>query len=306
MYIEKITHRNKGIKRELTKDPDGIFTAYLERLKGLKHISLNNFYANANSLNIIPVDSAEDMPDKTMYAAYDVGSNTLKYLKAMYQNAIDHELLHLSSTVFEKDYVHCGFCQIDLKHNIAFAEALNEGYTAVLDDRYFGDRTETKKEIFDHTYMLPKFFAENLESIIGKTLMEKLYFDGDIEGLINEMCKYISYNRVIDFIFDMDMINDGAIYDTELKSYKNIVRAFEDAVSIIIEMLLYDLYYSYYSGDIDIQELANKAQSIKKYSLMVVSLTSLTNGKNATTKPMSEKQFTKLAEKCSNSAKKNI
>ncbi len=306
MDIEPIEKEDIIIPHVIEKDEDGIFHAFIDRLKDKSNISLNNFYRNVNTLISKPVDNPDDMPNPNMFASYNVSINRLLYIRSMFQTTIDHELLHMSSTVKGERYTHCGFCQIDFDKYQVFGEALNEGYTVLLDERYFADKTPEKQELLNTTYVLPKLFVTNLEDIIGKEQMEKWYFDGDLYSLIEEMCKYISFKRVNDFIIDLDIMSDYSINDEGVKGYRKIARAYEDAVSIITEMALYRLYYNYYEGNISIRELAEQGEAIKEYSQMVIGMTSQLVGRRIQTRPMKDRKFHKIAKKTSDSANKNV
>ena len=291
----------------LVQDYDGIYVAFLDRLKDKTNISLDNFFRNASTAKVIPVDSKEDMPQATMFAAYNVTINRLAYIRSMFKDTVDHELLHMASTIKGQKYTHCGFSLIDLNNNRVFGEGLNEGYTTLLDERYFSDRTPSKKELLAKTYMLPKLFSEGLENLIGAEIMEKWYFDGDVKSLIEEMCKYVSFNRAIDFIYDLDDMNEYAIHDQGIRGYKEIARAVEDAVSIVTEMALYDAYYNYYSHNIGISDLARIGEAIKESSQMVIGMTVQDGSlRRIANKPMSDGKFKRLAKRVSNSANKNV
>ncbi len=308
MLIEKEFYPNRGVQHVITReDEDGIFHAFIKELEPVKHICLDNFYANINSLEVEKVYSSKEMPDPTMAASYEIFDNKLRYIVGMYLYTIDHELLHLATRVETEKYIHCGFCQLDKSTQTRFGIGLDEGYTVVLDERYFKDRATGKKDYIVSTYPITRFLASNLEELIGQEIMEKLYFDADLGSLIDEMAKYCHVQRCVQFIADLDIIHsvNRKIALTNYQ-YAQVKHAIEDAISVLTEMALYNVYYNYEMGYISLKSLADIAMSIRDYSKMCLSVVGAANGKKKfTTTPMSDDEFFKLCKYSSKSAKKN-
>lgn len=99
---------------------------------------------------------------------------------------VTHELLHAASS---KNCFLFGF------HNglIRTGRWLNEGYTELLNNRYFDSS-------FGFSYPSEVFLMNKLEHIIGKEKMEQLYINSDLKGLINEINKYLSKKQTWSFI----------------------------------------------------------------------------------------------------------
>jgi len=308
MIIEKEFYPNRGVQHIITKeDEDGIFHAFIKELEPVEHICLDNFYANINSLDVKKVSSSIEMPDPTMAASYELFDNQLLYIDGMYLYTIDHELLHLASRVETDKYIHCGFCQLDKETETSFGIGLDEGYTVILDERYFKDRIPGKAEYIKKTYPITRLLSANLEDLLGQEIMEKYYFDADLGSLIDEMTKYCPIQRCIQFIADLDIIHsvNRKIALTNYE-YANVKHAIEDAISFLTEMALYNVYYNYEMGYISLKSLADIAMSIRDYSKMCLSVIGLSNGaKKFTTTPMSDDKFFKLCKYSSMSAKKN-
>lgn len=80
-----------------------------------------------------------------------------------------------------------------------YGRFLDEGYTEYLNSKYFKS-TEC--------YKINKIFLKTLSIIIGEELMEQMYFNADLKGLINELMKYNnSREDVIKFIINTDIIH---------------------------------------------------------------------------------------------------
>lgn len=146
-----------------------------------------------------------------------------------------HELLHLCTTRFDdKKTIRLGI-QIN-----NFVVGLNEGYTELLTKRYFNNYANNSDvDVYPHFIWI----AEMLEKIIGEDKMEEYYFSSNIEGLITELEKYISREKVYDFIEDTDLLfyseeelfnyQKGFIYDNK-EINNNIIDEYYD---VNIELL---------------------------------------------------------------------
>ena len=110
-----------------------------------------------------------------------------------------HELFHASSSYHNEsvEEVFSGFHsqQPNLKRNIGLG--LNEGYTELLTERYFG-----KYE--DSGYKNEMHYAKLLEHIVGSSIMQTLYFNHDVNSLIVELTKYNSLKNALKFLDDLD------------------------------------------------------------------------------------------------------
>ena len=79
--------------------------------------------------------------------------------------------------------------------------ALNEGYTEHLNQQHFFP------DYFDDSYLHEQSIAYEFEKIIGRVKMEKLYFEADLYGLIQELTKYASVEEIITFLRDFDKLH---------------------------------------------------------------------------------------------------
>ena len=116
-------------------------------------------------------------------------------IKLYGNKAIYHELFHMASaliTAKERGNVYLGYqCG-------GHGNGINEGYTELLARRYFTS---------DNAYPRLVSVVARLEYIIGKDLMEPMYFTTGLKGLCIEMSKYLNSNdlgEIVDFINNTD------------------------------------------------------------------------------------------------------
>lgn len=119
---------------------------------------------------------------------------------------INHELLHFASSVsglkqkiLNKGTSCTGFYQ-SLTDNIEIGRGLNEGYTEFLNNRYF------IKNYYRTGYDYEMSIAQIIEKIIGRRTMENLYFNANLEGLVQKLSKYIDINEAKKLILNLDLI----------------------------------------------------------------------------------------------------
>lgn len=143
---------------------------------------------------------------------------------------IYHELFHLLSSYEENNIVYSGFSQCNNKEYTSIGNGINEGYTQFLKERYFG---VDEKEI--NYYMLQKHIAKHLEIIVSQRKMESMYAEADLLGLISELKKYEDEEKIINFIYDVDYINENIKNKTE---YNNINMILNKSLLFLINMYI--------------------------------------------------------------------
>lgn len=146
---------------------------------------LYNLYKN--EISVLPIQNNK------LLNKY-IGIEKEEYIASMY-----HELLHMSSTILDKEnnIVFSGFYQSD-KTNIGIA--LDDGYTELLLHRYFN----IKKEYI--TYLYEYIIAKNIERIITKEKMTSLYFKADLYNLVGLLEEYSNITETENFIKDLDTL----------------------------------------------------------------------------------------------------
>lgn len=128
--------------------------------------------------------------------------------------SLHHELLHASSADIR--FMNIGF-KIVLKNGLIFGKGLNEGYTELLNNRFF-NYTST-------SYNYLQKLAKQIENLCtDKENMIEYYFNADIFSLISELIPKISLKEIIDILVDMDMLlyNENKSYLEYLKIKEKI------------------------------------------------------------------------------------
>lgn len=123
-----------------------------------------------------------------------------KKCKIYDMDSILHELIHISTIKVNGSTEYCGFSINDYYYGDSFAKGLNEGYTQLIKERYFGK----DKAI---VYPFEVKYAKMIESLIGKEKMEKYFFNIDLKALFKEIEKYTSEEKFKDFLNNLDYIN---------------------------------------------------------------------------------------------------
>lgn len=117
------------------------------------------------------------------------------------EDSLGHELLHLCSTHYNKQLgiVESGFAQLKegKKDSVFIGQALTEGYTELLNVRYFNKDEMSYLGYVKIARLLELFFANSKD-------MERFYFHHDLPGFVNYMSKFMPYKKVIDVLTTLD------------------------------------------------------------------------------------------------------
>lgn len=199
-------NKNKILDKEFIKINNNIkgkFYKYLYNFSktlhnNLTHCNLDNFYNNVKEIKI--KENYSKFKGFITYASYFVKDNKIVLYNPNYENTLSHELLHMASTKkINSNLILSGFGIIDFDKNEKYGILLNEGYTEYLNGKYFNSANVYKTHIG---------FVKQLEKIIGENLMEQMYFNADLKGLINELIKYNNTKEeIIEFIVNADTIH---------------------------------------------------------------------------------------------------
>ena len=191
-------------------------------LQNVKIENLRNFMKNAPFIKIkyYPLKNAETKNGGITAGTYDGVSKTIEiYHDKKDHSTLHHELLHSASSDFSYDS--SGF-RVSLKEGGEFGEGLNEGYTELLNNRFF-NTSSTSYTYLQKLAELIELFYENKEDMVED------YFNADIFGLIGELLKSMSLEEAIDIIVDMDRfmyLKDFTVSDyTKLK--QKILKIYE-------------------------------------------------------------------------------
>lgn len=213
---KKFIKNNKIIKNSLNKKIKNEYRKEINKFikilsKKLKHCNFDTLNDNIKTLKIN--DKNFRLLSTRTLAAYNIVSNKLILNKKDYKNYISHELLHMSSCKkINNKYICSGFEQMKLTTLKKIGTFINEGYTEIINEKYF---------VNTNCYLIHKSFISLLELIIGDNLMEEMYFNSDIIGLINELLKYNnSLEDIIKFIINTDIIHESIYKISIIKKIK--------------------------------------------------------------------------------------
>ena len=179
---------------------------------------LSIFYNNIKDIELIPIDF-NLMENKYATGEYDIFSNRIHYDPNMVRDAIMHELLHIATRIRLKDGAIAGFMQVN-EEEYGIGIGLNEGYTALMDDRYFIDYSDNKRTDANHVYPTSKYICTILEYLLGKEHMEDLFMHSDLHTLFEELSQYSSPKRTYNFIINFDKLS----LESDCKMHPNILK----------------------------------------------------------------------------------
>lgn len=164
--------------------------------------NLKLFYNNINGLTVVKKNFTffNIILKQARAGDYSITFNRIRVRKKDYERTIPHELFHLASAFydFNNKIVFSGFLQYNYDFGTIIGRGLNEGYTQVIKNRYFGT---------SNSYVFETHFASLLDEIIGKDRMENLYLNANLYGLVEELKKYANIEDIMRFINSFDYIN---------------------------------------------------------------------------------------------------
>lgn len=164
------------------------------------HCNLSSFYDNMKTLEVY--DKTNNSVSLMLKLSKSLGGYSiiknkifLMNLKSYdeYETVLNHELLHLSGRKKTGNIYFHGFAQLDTETNKSYGTGLNEGYTELLNQRYFS-KNDTQ------SYKRERECCEEIEKIVGQKKMEQLYFESDLYGLIEELSKYCTKEEAVNLI----------------------------------------------------------------------------------------------------------
>ena len=175
-------------------------------LSKFHYVNLTNFYNNLNEIRIDLYDlrTKNKYFHRGIFGYYDVKKNAIKLDEDYVSVIIFHELFHMASSAYLNGNYYSGFRQYSSDDYTSIGKGLNEGYTQLLTERYFGHNDD-----FGKVYEYETFIAGKLEEIVGKFKMQELYLSANLYGLIKELNRYVSYEEIINFIRCLDFLNNN-------------------------------------------------------------------------------------------------
>lgn len=243
-----------------------IIKEFYEKLESnLGHCDLSAFYTNMRDLKILSNKDSFlfkllDALTGTRTGGVYMSSTNKIHLpddtfgrKNLKKSILTHELLHMASTRRDKKSVFTGFHLTNEKTSIGVG--INEGYTELLNGRYFINPR-------DHdSYFDLQVIAGGIESIVGKEKMEKMYFSGDLNGLISELEKYVSKDEALTLILKCD-----ALLKRNVKTNEKKAKALADEIrKDVADIKLKKLEMKKNAGDISERDYINGVYSLELF-----------------------------------------
>lgn len=250
-YIKKISHEEKNENFDIAMllrfgDYNNIILNFFEILSDrLPHCNQTAFI---NGLRTVNIEDSKSLKNKDQIIK-ESGSHCCRrnkiilYLlniglrKGLFEEnlvgTLNHELLHMASTYKKGIVIFSGFEQ-NIGKKFHAGSGLNEGYTELLNRRYFSSAK------VKGSYPEQQFIALGIEQIIGREKMETLYFNADLEGLVEELSKYVSVSDVHKLLRTIDACHryDGC----DEKFYKSFAAESRIMVANIYNKKMNKLY----------------------------------------------------------------
>lgn len=229
-----------------------VFRRFYDDLNKDRKKDMTFFFNNLETIKIVDVPKSKGITSNAG-AQYEMVGNVIEIIdKNMFDSYIDHELLHMASSIKDEEgNTYSGFIQGRGEYGIGYG--IDEGYTALLDDRYFIHRTPYKEKYNYRTYQVVKFLATRVEEFISREKMEDLYFTADLLSLIETLEKYTSEAETMQFIHNIDEI----LLTFEQARIKNIplcYKRYADCMLFICEAWLYRIDEGYINGNLTKKE----------------------------------------------------
>lgn len=194
------TNRLLKVTQMLKEENHELFVFASELLKNVKVENMRNFMKNAPYITINHHSLSETNISNGQIKAGSYYNRTKEIDVYVDDNStLYHELLHAASADF--NYETIGFSAL-LEQAGQFGKGLNEGYTELLNERFFNNQSSQVYSRLQQLAQLIELFYENKEDMVTD------YFNADIFDLIGELLKSMTLEEAIDIIVDMDLFLD--------------------------------------------------------------------------------------------------
>lgn len=152
-------------------------------------------------------------------------------------NALYHELLHLSSSQFDKINLtlYSGFGYNDCRERKIVGEGITEGYIELLCDRGLHNGkfvNDIKDERYYVCYCYTKALVRQLEIVVGKELLEDMFFKDGFRRLKEFLLQYKSENEVNKFFHNCDISTIAHDYNNPILNKKTL-----DAQAFLLDII---------------------------------------------------------------------
>lgn len=240
------------VEKELNRDWDKIFPYMFrncvnEFVKVLEsHFNKDDLVNMYNNILTLKISFIEVKSLRTLWwlltgsGGYSIEKNEILLNKMFFEKTMDRELLHMSICGKYKDIYYDGFSQFyywgvkPLEYLFSAGDGINDGYTRVLEKRYFTS---------DYDISINEILMSNLEKIFGEEIIAKRYFKGDLYGLVLLLQLFMSDDDIKAFINDTDYIEEHDLL--KLGIIKEVRRSFNFLITVYAkyEFALYKAGY---------------------------------------------------------------
>lgn len=174
-------------------------------------LSHYNNTALYDRLETIQIENTQDEDGKVNGRYNDESNIVLMYTERINKhknptsrrrNVLFHELIHMATSYSKGIISMVGFGQM-IASKYCKGKGLNEGYTELINQRYF---QQTEDNEYSTAYPKEQELVYGIEMLVGKEKMEKLFFNADLDGLINEMSKYMPLQETNILINNADLL----------------------------------------------------------------------------------------------------
>lgn len=227
--------------------------------KNLPYVSLNIFNNNYKTLCFKEHEKRIKGSRKTVIGNYVQELTLINLLKEDKTRSVYHELLHCASSCIKNNVLYSGFKQTRLNRGgYSIGDAFNEGYTALLEERFFSD-VVTKQS----GYTFEKTIVSLFEIIVSQKALELLYFSADLHTLVEAVKLFKEESSFLEFLRRMDYIKK--IRSKSFRTPKEIKYSLESLE--YIGYFLLDLYIKVY-----LDRFKNKEEIKEEEILMIKSV----------------------------------
>lgn len=234
------------LERNLSRENLVLFYNNLSTLKVDNKIVLDSLKTNIFNKNIIV---GYYLLDENIISILPLGkSKHLNVSIEVYIVNVCHELLHMSSSIVDKEnrISFSGFSQIRDDNETGIA--LDDAYTEILAYRYFN----LNEEFMSYDYEI--IITTLIEEIVGIEKMTNLYFNANLYDLVSVLQKYSSRDSIIKFLDDLESIY--VLRDKKVGYKKDIIYYHNEITNFIVETYQNKLKY----------DLTNKIINIEEYN----------------------------------------
>lgn len=269
-----IFNEGKITKRFFKREINLIIENFVQITKSKSpHFNMNTFYNNINIATITLFKSRNyrvTTKSSLPIALYLIKSNKILIYNNNFLPFLYHELYHLCTSIIDQNgTIYSGFSQRN-PDGSKTGIGITEGFNALLTKRNFGK---------DDSYLIEQYFMSIVQNIVGKDLMEQLYSQMNLRGLIEEVRKndfieeFIKAVKSIDAIFEPE--NDK-IQNYQLSKSTEYMNVYMATVDMLVKITKNKLKYGILNpkeAEEELSSLLNNQNIIYRSSLWALQIT---------------------------------